>query len=99
MPFSDGQLHDVRPHEVGELVEAPLAELLGEVDLHDVALEADADPVLAVAAELVDRRRVDLVALGLAHRQDLGDAAGSDVLLGDDESHRAPVHSIGGKTS
>ena len=64
-----GQAQDIGTHELGQLIEAPLAELLGEVDLHDVALEADAHPVLAIAAELVDRRRVDLVARPADPRQ------------------------------
>ena len=60
-------------------------ELQREVHAEDVALEADRDPVLAVAAELVDRRVVDLVGRRLADGEYLGQLLGGDVLLGDDE--------------
>ena len=70
------------PRPVGE------DHLRWEVHAEDVALEADGHPVLAVGAEGVDGRVVDLLGLGLAHRKDLGELLGGDVLLGDDELQR-----------
>ena len=86
MPFSEGHLLDRRLHEGGQLLQLPLLELdaverLRELDPHDVALEPDGDPVLAVAAEPYTGVEYDLLGRGLAHREDLRDAAGGDVLL------------------
>jgi hypothetical protein len=80
-------------------VEAPLGVLLGKIDSHDVAFEADADPVLAIAAEPVHGRGVDLVRRGFTDSEDLGQLLGGDVLFGDDKLHRAQVHSGQGASS
>ena len=61
-----------------------------------MALEPDGDPVLTVAPEGVDGRRVDLVGRRLAHREDLGDALGGYVLLGDDQPQQAVPFSVAG---
>ncbi len=72
------------PHRLPLLV---VHQLQREIDAEDVALQADRDPVLLVAAKRVGGRVVDLVGLGLAHGQDLRELLRGDVLLGDDQIH------------
>ncbi len=71
----------------GQLLHRRAIERRCEVDLHDVAFEADRDPILAVATEVVGGCGVHLVGLRLTHRKDLRDALGRYVLLRDDQIH------------
>jgi hypothetical protein len=87
-----GILVDRREHELRKRFEVPSLEVralpaLREVDLADVALEPDADPILPIAAEAVHRCRIYLVSLHGTDSHYLGDAARGDVLLGNDKTH------------
>jgi hypothetical protein len=87
--------HDER----GQRLELPLLQVdlgpavrdigtgLRERDLHDVAAQADGDPLLAGAREREHVGGADLARGRLARREDLGDSLRGVLLLGDDQAH------------
>ena len=90
-------LGHVRGHHLAVRIHAaPPAALLidqlgGEVGFENVAAQADGDPFLALHREAVHRGVVDLVALGLARLEQVGDLLGSVVLLCDNQLHAKPL--------